>query len=170
MEYILETERLRLRKVIPEKDAAFFVEILNSPSFLKYVGDRKVRTIEDAIAYLENGVMKRYVENGHDGYMVELRETGESIGNCGLFKRAALDYPDIGFSFLPQHEGKGYGFESAQAVLGLARQLKIKRVLGITVAYNTRSIRLLESLGLRFEKTFHMEGDPEELSLYGMDL
>lgn len=167
---VLETERLYLRKFSPKEDAPFFVELVNSPSWLKYIGDRNIHTNEEAAAYISERVMKGYAEHGYGGYVVILKSTGETVGNCGLFKRTVLDFPDIGFSFLPEYEGKGYGFEAASAVLEMARKLKLQRVFGITVEYNYRSIGLLEKLGLRLEKKFRMEGDPEELCLYSIDL
>lgn len=170
MKKIIETERLRLREVDPVEDAAFFLELFNSPGFLKYVGDRNVRTVEQAQQYLNDRQAMRSGHPAAGAYTVFLKETNLPIGNCGLFIRPALDHPDIGFSFLPEYEGKGYAYETANAVMNVARQHQLPRVLGITVAYNDRSIRLLEKLGLTFERNFFMEGDPEELCLYGMDL
>lgn len=169
-EFILETERLYLRKMIPEKDAAFIVELMNSPKWLKYIGDRNVRTEEQAMTYINERVMKAYEQYEYGGYVAILKSTGERVGNCGLFKRPVLDHPDIGYALLPEHEGRGYAFEASQGVLNFARELKLPRVLAITVTYNDRSIHLLEKLGLTFERNFRMEGDPEELSLYGIDL
>lgn len=167
---IIETERLRLRELDPAEDAAFFLELLNSPGFIKYVGDRNVRTGEEALQYLKDRVKLRSDHPAAGAYIVILKETNLPIGNCGLFIRPNLEFPDIGFSFLPEYEGKGYGYESASAVINAAKQHNLTRVYGITVHYNDRSIRLLEKLGLKFEKNFFMEGDPEELCLYAMEL
>ena len=170
MKKIIETERLRLRAVDPVEDAGFFLELFNSPGFLKYVGDRNVRTAEQALQYLNDRQAMRSGHPAAGAYTVFLKETNLPIGNCGLFIRPALDYPDIGFSFLPEYEGKGYAYEATTVILNIAKQHQLTRVLGITVAYNDRSIRLLEKLGLTFERNFFMEGDPEELCLYGMEL
>lgn len=171
MSHLIETERLLLREVDPAEDAAFFVELLNTPGFIKYVGDRNVRTTEEAFEYLNSRVKLRSGHPAAGAYTVILKENQLSIGNCGLFIRPNLEIPDIGFSFLPDYEGKGYAHEACVALLNHAIQAhQLTRVCGITVSYNDRSIRLLEKLGLKFERTFFMEGDPEELCLYGMDL
>lgn len=169
-EIVLETERMILRKFNPIEDAAFWLELVNTPKWLKYIGDRNVHTIEQASSYIRERVMKTYDEHGYGGYVMLLKSTGESIGNCGLFKRPVLDHPDIGYALLPQHEGKGYAFEAASMIMQQARDLKLQKVYAITVAYNERSKHLMEKLGLKFEKNFRMEGDPEELCLYGIVL
>lgn len=170
MKKIIETERLLLREVDPTEDAAFFLDLFNSPRFLKYVGDRNVRTVEQALRYLNDRQAMRSGHPAAGAYTVFLKETNLPIGKCGLFIRPALDHPDIGFSFLPQYEGRGYAYEATIVIMNIAKQHQLTRVLGTTVAHNDRSIRLLEKLGLTFERNFFMEGDPEELCLYGMEL
>ena len=169
MKNIIHTERLTLREFNTD-DAAFIIELLNSPSWIKYIGNRKVQTIEDAKSYLERAIFKGYKENGFGLWMVELRATQEPIGMCGLIKREGLDDVDIGFAFLPQYEGKGYGSEAANATMFIAKEKGIKRIVAITVKYNTASIKLLEKIGLRFEKHITMPNDDEELMLFGIDL
>jgi RimJ/RimL family protein N-acetyltransferase len=169
-EIILETERLTLRKVIPEKDATYFVELVNSPGWLKYIGDRNVHSVEEAIQYLNDRVMKAYAEHGIGSYTIIEKASGKPIGNAGLYKRPVLDHFDVGYALLPEFHGKGYAFEATSAVMKLAKDSGLKRVYAITVAYNERSIHLLTKLGLKFEKRFRMDGDPEELSLYKIDL
>jgi len=169
--HVIETERLLLRQVDPAEDAAFFAVLLNTPGFLKYVGDRNVRTKEEAFDYLNSRVALRSGHPAAGAYTVILKENNLSIGNCGLFVRPNIEFPDIGFSFLPEFEGKGYAYESCIVLLDHAiKTHHLSRVMGITVSYNERSIRLLEKLGLKFERTFFMEGDPEELCLYGMEM
>ena len=165
-EIILETERLYLRKFIPEKDASYFLELVNSPGWLKYIGDRKIHTEEEARRYIEGKVMKAYVEHGYGGYTIIEKSSGKQVGHAGLYKRPVLDHFDIGYAMLPQYYGKGYAFEAASAVLKFAKAQGQGKIYAITVAYNERSIHLLTKLGLKFEKLFRMEGDPEELSLY----
>jgi RimJ/RimL family protein N-acetyltransferase len=165
-----ETERLILREIDPVTDAAFFLELLNSPGFIKYVGDRNVRTVEQAEQYLKDRSKKITDHPAGGAFIVYLKDGNVPIGNCGLFIRKELDAPDIGFSFLPQYEGKGYAYEACMPLMDRAKEYNLKRVNGITVEYNHRSIRLLEKLGLKFEKRFFMEGDPEELMLYSKDL
>ncbi len=169
-EIIFETQRLQLRKVNPQEDAAFFIELVNSPKWLKYIGDRNLHTLETTIKYLEDRVMKSYTDNGYGGYIVIEKSSGNRVGTAGLYKRPVLDCPDVGYALLPAYEGMGYAFESANRMIELARELKLPKVYGITVAYHQRSIHLLEKLGLKFERLFRMENDPEELSLYRIDL
>lgn len=169
-EIILETERLYLRKCIPEKDALFFMELVNSPGWLKYIGDRNIHTEEAAIKYLNDRVLKGYADHGYGGYTIIEKSSGKPVGNSGLYKRPVLDHADVGYALLPEFHGKGYAYEAASAVMNYAKQLGMTRVHAITVAYNERSIHLLTKLGLKFEKLFRMEGDPEELSLYTIDL
>ncbi|MFZ1677029.1 MAG: GNAT family N-acetyltransferase [Saprospiraceae bacterium] len=166
MEYILETERLMMRH-FNISDAAFIVELLNSKGWLEYIGDRNVHTIEQAEAYLLNGPMKSYTENGYGLSLVSLKEGGIPIGACGLLKRDYLDTADLGFAFLPEYIDQGFGYESASAVLAYARQeLNISPVVAFTVPHNDASIKLLEKLGFHFEKVFTMPGEEEELMLY----
>lgn len=165
-----ETERLELREIDPELHAPFFLELLNSPGFIKYVGDRNVRTVEQAEQYLKDRSKKITDHPAGIACIVYLKERNIPIGNCGLFIRKELEVPDIGFSFLPEFEGKGYAYEACIPLMNHAKGHNLQRVNGITVEYNNRSIRLLEKLGLKFEKRFFMEGDPEELMLYSKDL
>lgn len=169
-EIILETERLYLRKFIPEKDASYFLALVNSPGWLKYIGDRNVHTEEDALKYINDRVMKGYADHGYGGYTIIEKSSGLPIGNAGLYKRPVLDHFDVGYALLPEFHGKGYAYEASAAVMKFAKDSGMKRIYAITVAYNERSIHLLEKLGLKFEKFFRMEGDPEELSLYVIDL
>lgn len=169
-EIILETERLYLRKFIPEKDAAYFMALVNSPGWLKYIGDRTIHDEEAAIKYINDRVMKAYTDHGYGGYTIIEKSSSKPIGNAGLYKRPVLDHFDVGYALLPEFHGKGYAHEASAAVLQFAKKSGLKKVHAITVAYNLRSIHLLEKLGLKFEKQFRMEGDPEELSLYTIDL
>jgi ribosomal-protein-alanine N-acetyltransferase len=166
MEEILQTERLRLRKFGLD-DALFMMNLTNTEDWLKNIGDRNTNSEDLARQYLENSNIKSYRERGYGGYLVELKETGEPVGMCGLFKRDVFDHPDIGFAFLPAHYGKGYGFEAANAVLKYAlEELRLPKVLGITLPSNTGSIRLLEKIGLRCTGKVRMPGDDEELLLF----
>ena len=163
---ILETERLILREQT-EDDAAFIFELLNSPAWLKYIGDRKVRSVEDARNYILNGAIKSYKNNGFGFYLVKLKEGDISIGICGLVKRDGLEHIDIGFAFLPDYEGRGYGFESASAVMRYARNdLRLGTIVAITTKENVPSINLLKKIGLVFEEFVRLPGDDEELMLF----
>lgn len=167
---ILETERLILRHVVAD-DAGFILDVLNQPSFIQFIGDRGVRTAEQAIDYIESRFTKSYRDNGFGMFLVELKEDHSPLGISGLVKRDSLPDADIGFAFLPQYWSKGYAFESAAAVLEYGRDtLRLKRVLAITSIDNESSGRLLEKIGLRFERLFTAPGDDEELKLFSIDL
>jgi len=162
---VLETQRLILRRFTLE-DAAFVVELVNDPAWLANIGDRKVRTLEDARGYLRKGVLAMYERVGFGMYVVTLKESGESIGSCGLIQREELPDVDIGFAFLPRHRGRGFAFESAAAVLEYGTGvIGLKRIVAIVSAKNQPSIRVLEKIGLRFERTIRF-GEEEEIPLY----
>jgi RimJ/RimL family protein N-acetyltransferase len=166
MKNILETERLILRQLIFD-DSKFIIELLNSEGWIKYIGDRNVKTEDDAKNYLRKGAFKSYAENGYGLWLVETKETKTPIGMCGIINRADLENPDIGFAFLPQYSGKGYAFEIAQATLNYAiKQLNLPIILGITVSYNLKSINLLKKIGLKYVKNINLPGDPDELMLF----
>ena len=168
MSYILETERLSLRKFIL-KDASFIVELVNSPGWIEFIGDRNIRTEEDAKAYLESGPLKSYEQNGFGLSMVELRNAKTSIGMCGILKRDNLEQPEIGFAFLPAFTSKGFAFEMANAVMTYARQkLSLPVVSAIVVPNNGASIRLLEKIGMKFIKSFSFPGENEVLWFYSI--
>lgn len=163
----LETPRLRLRK-FTLADAPFILRLVNEPSWLQYIGDRHVHSIADAEQYLLKGALRSYEENGFGSGMVLLKETAEEIGMCGLFKRDYLDEVDIGFAFLPQYTGKGYGLEIAQATLDYAREsLGIHRVAAFTSKDNFTSMKLLAKLGFKPAGVITLEG--EELNLFKTD-
>ena len=164
---ILETKRLVLRQLTID-DAEFILSLLNEPSFLRYIGDKKVRNIDDAQRYILNGPIASYERNGFGLYLVELREPGTPIGMCGLLKRAELADVDIGFAFVPDFWGQGFAFEAAEAVMNYARQtLKLPRIVAITNPDNESSIKLLERLGFSFERLLKLATDGDEVKLFG---
>lgn len=166
MEIVIETKRLILRKFTLD-DAAFMLELLNTPAWLRFIGDRGVRTIEESEQYLLDGNIKSYQENGFGFYVVAIKETNESIGICGIKKREELDDIDIGFGFLPQFIGKGYGYEAGSATLDYALNvLKIKRIVAIVDPENTASISLIKKIGLQFEKMVQLTQKDIELMLF----
>lgn len=164
----IETERLTLRRMTTA-DAPLMLALLNDPDFLRFVGDRQVRTDEEARRYLENGPLAAYARDGFGSYAVELKRSGDAIGICGLFKRDHLPDPDIGFAFLPAWRGQGFAGESAQAVLrDAAARLGLTRVLAIVDPRNARSIALLERLGLEDAGTLSSD-DGVALACYAID-
>lgn len=163
---VLETERLVLRELGLD-DARFILELLNDPSFLRYIGDKGVRTLTDARDYISRGPVESYRRHGFGLYLTELKDGSVPIGICGLVKRDALEDPDIGFAFLPRFWAKGYATESASAVLAHARDvLKLERILAIVSPGNQGSIRVLTKLGLRFDRRVRLSEDGQELELF----
>jgi RimJ/RimL family protein N-acetyltransferase len=163
---VCETERLILRQ-LQEGDAAFILELLNEPSFLQNIGDKGVRTIDDACQYILSGPVASYEGFGFGLYLVALKETLLPIGICGLIKREGLEYVDIGYAFLPSFWSKGYAFEAASAVLAFGREaLGLRRIVAITAPDNHSSIRVLHKLGLKFEKMVRLPGAEAESKLF----
>lgn len=155
----LRTERLELRE-LRDDDAAFIQQLVNDPDWLRYIGERNVHSLEDALGYIEKGPRSSYVLRGHGLLAVVDLRSGDAIGLCGLLKRETLDLPDLGFAFLPAGRGRGYAREAALACLEDAEQrLGLRRVAAITSLDNVASIRLLESCGFRFEKILEMDGE-----------
>lgn len=166
---ILETERLVLRR-LTEGDADFILRLLNEPSWIRFIGDRGVRTLEGAREYIARGPAASYERHGFGLYLVGLKGGGAPAGICGLIKRDALEDADIGFAFLPEFWGRGYAYEAAAATLGHAqRDLGLKRVAAVVAPDNESSIRLLEKLGLSFERMITLPGDDEEIKLFARD-
>ena len=159
---VLETERLFLRKFSTE-DAEFILNLVNQPSFLRYIGDKKVRNISDAQQYISNGPIRSYEQNGFGLYLVELKNRRTPIGMCGLLKRDELADVDIGFAFLPDFWNQGFAWEAAAAVMKYGQEtLQLKRISAITNPDNDASIKLLQRLGFTFERlieAFQSNGD-----------
>jgi ribosomal-protein-alanine N-acetyltransferase len=166
----LTTRRLVLRR-LEFGDAPFLVRLLNEPSFLENIGDRGVRSVEDAHRYLREGPLAMYQKHGFGLWHASRRADGEPIGMCGLLKRDVLPDPDLGYAYLPEHWGQGYAFEAADATLRHAvGKFGLKRVVGVVSEGNAGSIRVLEKLGMRFERMFSMNPDEPDVRLYGRDL
>ena len=167
---ILETERLNLREIDSATDAEFIFELLNTPKFIKYIGDRGVRSATQAREFIENRYRQSYRDHGYGLYTVELKNVNTQIGACGFVKRDHFEFPDVGFAFLAQFEGKGYGFESANAVMDFGRdKLGFTKVLAITSQDNDVSGKLLEKLGFHFERIF-TSPEGEDLKLFEKQL
>jgi ribosomal-protein-alanine N-acetyltransferase len=153
---IIETERLLIREIV-EDDAPFINALLNSPGFLKYIGDRGVRSDDDARSFIQERLRKSYEVNGYGLYAVLLKADSTPVGMCGFVRRDTLPGPDLGFAFLPEFEGKGFGTESSIRMLEYGRnELKFDDLYAITTPDNTGSIKLLEKLGFAFDKTIDM--------------
>jgi RimJ/RimL family protein N-acetyltransferase len=166
---ILETERLRLRTVNAD-DAPFYLELVNDPAFIEHIGDRGIRTLDDARRAIEEGPAAMQEERGHALYVVEHKQERMAIGMCGLIKRDTLDDVDIGYAFLPAWRGAGYAYESARAVLQYAPTIGITRVVAITSPANIASNQLLQKLGLRFQRFTHLTPEGPGSNLYMVEL
>ncbi|MBL7918571.1 MAG: GNAT family N-acetyltransferase, partial [Bacteroidia bacterium] len=158
--------RLSLREFTPG-DTEFVIELVNSPDWLKFIGNRNINTEIEALDFIVNGPIKSYTENGYGLYVVELKSTNKPIGMCGIINRTFLNWPDIGFAFLPEYIGKGYGCEAAKATIEYAKNsLKLNKLCAITVANNTKSIHLLEKLDFTFSEIIILPDTKEKLQLY----
>lgn len=165
---ILETERLSLRS-LDEDDAEFMLDLVNQPSFIRFIGDRGVRTVDEARAYIRKGPVESYEVNGFGLYLVALKQTSVPIGICGLLKRAPLDDADLGFAFLPAYWSRGYAFESAEAVLHHGKSvLGMTRIVAVVAPDNRASIGLLTKLGFVYEGMVRMSEDEPEIRLYSI--
>jgi len=166
---VLRTERLVLDQ-LDERDAAFILGLLNEPSFLRYIGDRGVRSLEDARRYIREGPVAGYERYGHGLLRVALKGGDSPIGMCGVLKRDTLPDPDIGFSFLPAYWSQGYAHEAAVAVMRHAREvLHLDRVLAITTHDNLASMQLLGKLGFQYQRMIRLGDDPTELRLFSSE-
>jgi len=167
---ILATERLVLRELVPD-DAPFMLELLNDPAYILNIADRGVRDLEGARRYLEERWRASYAEHGFGLWAVVHRETGACTGLCGLIRRAGLDHVDIGYAFLPAFRGQGFAVESALGVKAYARDVVgLTRLVAVVTPGNDRSIRVLERLGMHFERTLRLHGDASDVALYATEL
>jgi RimJ/RimL family protein N-acetyltransferase len=166
---VCETQRLRLR-YLTAGDAAFILELLNEPEFIRNIGDRGVRTLEDARRYIESGPVTGYQKSGLGLYLVELQNDATPVGLCGLLKRDYLADVDVGFALRGQFHGRGYALEAAQAVMRHGREvLGLRRIVAIAAPHNQASIKLLQRLGLRFERMLRAPDVDRETSLFTPD-
>lgn len=162
---VLETERLVLRRLTME-DATFILELLNDPLFLHFVGDKGVRTREDAVEYIRHGPVASYSRHGFGLFLVTLKVDGTPIGMCGLLKRDILQDVDVGFGFLSRYGGSGYATEAAAATVRYGRLLGIRRIVAITAPDNTASGNVLRKIGLHHTETLALPGYKEPSFLF----
>lgn len=165
-----ETERLFLSPTSIE-DAAFVLELLNSPKWIQNIGDRKVHSLEDAEAYIRTKMLPQVQALGFGNYTLIRKSDGAKMGSSGLYNRDGIEGVDIGFAVLSEFEGKGYSFEAANKLMELAKgEFQLSKVSGITLKTNKASQGLLEKLGLKFSKMIQIPNDDEELMLYELNL
>jgi len=168
---VARSERLVISKFDIE-DAPFYLELVNTPNWIKYIGDRGIKNLEDARTKIQESIITSYDTNGYGAYKLQLlTENLKTIGSCGLYKRDYLDDPDIGFAMLPDYEGQGFGYESSFEILKLAKdKFSLKRIGAITLPENQASVGLLKKLGLNYEKTIVPFDDDEELWLFAKQI
>jgi len=167
--FMLETERLSLRRLNLE-DAPFILELLNEAAFLRFIGGRGVRSLEDARAYLAKGPLSSYQRLGFGLWLVRSRANQEALGMCGLIKRDALQDVDLGYAFIERFWLQGYASEAAMAVKNYALGvLGLRRLVAITDQENTGSIRVLEKIGMRYERLVRLADEGEELKLFAVE-
>ena len=163
---IFDTERLTVRELDP-KDAAFILELVNEPAWLRFIGERGIKTWESARDYIVNGPREMYARLGFGLWLVELREGKVPIGICGLIKRETLDDVDLGFAFLSRHQRQGYAIEAARATMDHAkRRLGLAKLAAITLPDNESSRRLLGKLGFELERRTRFSGDAPEVEVH----
>lgn len=168
--HILDTARLTLREFTP-LDAPFLLRLVNEPGWLRHINDPGVRNVDDALSWAEGRLFKAYRELGHGFWAVQRRDDGELLGMCGLFKRAALPEPDLGYALLARHEGQGYALEAARACIDLAREtLGWKTLMAITAVDNPRSVALLAKLGFVEQGQQQLEGYNEPSRVFSLSL
>ena len=168
--HVLTTGRLLLRH-LDDDDASFLVKLMNDPDWLRYIGDRGVRTLDDARGYVATGPGAMYARYGYGLYAVERRDEPGPIGICGLVRRDWLEDADLGFAFLAAFRGAGYAHEAAAGTLEHARTaLGLERVLAIVSPANEASIRLLAKLGMTFQRMARPAPDAGEVCVYGREL
>lgn len=167
---VIETDRLILRWLSTD-DAEFLLELMTDPSWLQFIGNKDVKTIEDARSSILNKHIEMYKRLGFGLYLTELKQDGVPIGICGLIKRDALEDVDLGFAFLPGFRGEGYAYEAASAAMAYGKNsLGLKRIVAITSQDNDASIKLLEKLGFQFEKMVEMSKGDKALKLFAAEV
>lgn len=165
----LETDRLIIRK-LEFGDAAFMLDLLNQPSFHQFIGDRGVRSLEDARTYINDRALAAYEKNGFGPFAVELKTGGRVIGIVSLLDRGELDDVDVGFAFLPDSWRRGFASEATSAVIDFAfSELGLGRIIAITQPDNIASIKTLEKLGLAFEGVTRLAGEDIDLQLHAIE-
>ncbi|MDT9027413.1 MULTISPECIES: GNAT family N-acetyltransferase [Rossellomorea] len=165
---VTETSRLALRWV-EETDAEFIMKLLNEPGWLQYIGDKGIRTMDDAKDYIVCGPQTMYEREGFGLFLAERKDDHVPIGLCGLIKRDGLEDVDIGFAFLSDYQFQGYAFEAASATVDFAKDMGIKRLVAITTKDNESSSKLLEKLDMKLEGYVTLPNDTEELKKYSLN-
>lgn len=162
------TQRLYFR-VPRENQAAFILRLVNSPGWLKYIGDRKVYSMADAKQYIRSRILGDFQRESTGLFEVRLKSNDRPIGLCGLLKRDFLPAPDIGFALLPEYAGAGYAYEAAHQIINWSfEEQNLPTILAITLEENLRSRKLLTRLGMKLKPEKVKEPGQEPLLLYSL--
>ena len=165
----LDTRRLALRRLVPG-DAPFYYALVTDPAWVRFIGDKNLKSVEDARRSLVEGPIAAYARTGFGLLRVDRKADGAALGICGLIKRDTLEDVDLGFAFLPQFRGQGYAAEAAEASIAHARDdLRLKRLVAIASPGNIDSLKLLARLGMKHEKTAAMPGETRATAFYAID-
>lgn len=165
---ILETKRLLLRELVAE-DAGFIRQLMNEPAWLRFIGNKNIKTVADAEGYIERGPKAMYARHGFGLWLVALKESGTAVGICGLIKRETLPDVDLGFAFLESHWRNGYAHEATLATIAHGQKmLGLNRIIAILSPDNIASGRLLEKLGFKFERMIRLTDESEEIKLFAL--
>jgi len=164
---IAETSRLVIRQ-LSSADAAFVLALTNEPSTIENIGDRGLRSVADAQRFISTGPWTQHQKPGYGQFAIELKQSGELIGVCGILYRIKLDLTDVGFALMPQYWRQGFAFEAVSAVMDYGHGvLGIGNIVGLTSQTNVASINLLKKLGMRFETMVSMSDDGvEDIRVY----
>ena len=166
---IIETTRLFLSELKIE-DASFILKLYNDPDFITYIGDKGMKTLQDAEKFIKTGPIQSYIDHKHGLYLVQLKDNSP-IGICGILKRDYLDFPDIGFAVLPKYRKKGFTFEASKSIIeDVKNNTLFKKILAITSPKNNASIRLLIKLGFIFKDIIKIEQNKNPVQLYTIHL
>lgn len=160
------TQRLHVRP-ITTNDAPFILELMNTPKWIQFIGDRNVRTVEEAENYIIEKVLVQFNKHGYSNNVILRKDDNVKLGTCGIYHREYREDPDIGFAFLPQYEGKGYAYEAANKLMHVAQQdYGLTELSGYTLEENAASRKLLERLGFSLKGLGNLPKSDDELLHY----
>jgi len=164
-----QSERLIIRPTL-EQDAELIYQLMNTPKFIKHVGDRQLYSLEDAQKYIQDKMLAQLHSLGYSNYSLINKKNGAKIGICGLYDREGLDGIDIGFGILPEYEGLGYAFESSSRIIKAGfEELEIQEIKAITNKQNISSQSLLVKLGFDLIGKVMLPIENDELLLYKIE-
>ena len=148
---IFETPRLILRQ-FTELDAPLILDLNSSEDIVKYVHEPLLTTFEEAKHIILNIILPQY-ENKLGRWAMHLKANNEFIGWCGLKYIKESDEIDLGYRIKKQFWGQGYATEAARETLRYGFEiLNIQLITGHAHIENIASIRVLEKIGMQFDR------------------